>query len=470
MHPACEEVRWAQQEFGGAELGDARRLKRLVLLAAQAALHPAGQVTAVLSQAEQRHGAYRLLENPRISFQALGSAAHSACARRAQGLPFVWAPTDGSSLYLSDPDRLKGFGSIGTFQKGAHGLKVLSVQALEPNGTPLGLLAQQYWARSERPAHRKGHHDRRPTKDKETQHWLDAMQRATEHLAKQAPQTRPWFLLDREGDAWAVFHFLLSHPVFFTVRAAHDRRLVAPSAEAPRYLLEAVGGGQLQGGYLLQVPAGPGRAARQAQMRVRTTQVVLDLQDKRTDRKHPTPLYAVWTQEIGTTPEGEKPLSWLLLTNVQVQSLSQALQVIEGYAQRWRIEQFHRLWKSEACRVEDSQLRSLEAMCKWATVLASVAMRIERMMYLGRREPELSAEVEFSRAEIEAVILLREPKGVRSGAQPTVGEVVRWIADLGGYTGKSSGGPPGAKVLSRGLLRIVDLAAALSSGKVVANG
>lgn len=469
MDNPCEEFRWAQQEFGSASLGDPRRVKRLVLLAAQAARHPAGQIPAVLQQADQRHGAYRLLENPHISSHALGSAAHSACAQRARGLPFVWAPTDGSSFLLSDPAQLKGFGSIGTREKGACGLKVLSVQALSPKGVPLGLLAQQYWARGERSPRRKGHHDGRRTQDKETQHWLDAMHNASEHLAQQAPQTRLWFQLDREGDAWAIFGFLLSRRCWFTIRAAHDRRLVTSSPTAPRYLMKAVQQGRVQGGYTLQVPAGPGRTARQAQMVVRAAQVVLDLRDKRTDRSHPTPLRAVFTREVGTTPPGEKPLSWLLLTNVEVKTLRQALQVIQGYTQRWRIEQFHRLWKSEACRVEDSQLRSREAMCKWATVLASVAMRIERMMYLGRNKPELSAEVEFSRAEIDAVILLREPKGVSCGAQPRVGEVVRWIADLGGYTGKSSGGPPGAKVLSRGLLRIVDLAAALSSGKVVAN-
>ena len=48
------------------------------------------------------------------------------------------------------------------------------------------------------------------------------------------------------------------------------------------------------------------------------------------------------------------------------------------------------------------------------------------------------------------------------GDLPTVAEVARWIADLGGYTGKSSGGPFGAKVLSRGLDCIAPVAQLLA--------
>ena len=38
---------------------------------------------------------------------------------------------------------------------------------------------------------------------------------------------------------------------------------------------------------------------------------------------------------------------------------------------------------------------------------------------------------------------------------PTIAQAVRWIADLGGYTGKSSGGPPGSTTIGRGLERLM---------------
>lgn len=470
MQTTCEEGAWAVEEFGSAQLSDPRRVRRLVEMATQVARHPAGLVTAVFDKPSEREGAYRLLENDQIGADALGQAAHKACARRAREYRYVFAPTDGSSLHLSDPEEQKGFGSIGSRERGARGLKVLSVQAVSPAGVPLGLLAQQFWARGARSPKRRGHHDSRHTEDKETQQWLEAMYTARQLLAEQAPDTLPWFQLDREGDAWAVYLFLQEKGCFYTIRAAHDRRVVDPETGEKGYLWEAVRLGAVQGGYTMHVPGGPGRSEREAVMVVKAKKVVLDLRDKRIDRHYKLPLCAVWTREVGSTPLGEAPIEWLLLTNYPVEKLADALLVIRGYAQRWRIEQFHKLWKSEACHVEDTQLRGFEPVCKWAIVLASVAVRIERMMYLSRNEPEQPAEVAFSQAEIEAVRLLREPKGVSRGAHPTVGQVVRWVADLGGYTGKSSGGPPGTKVLTRGMLRIIDLADVLSRGKVVANG
>jgi hypothetical protein len=37
---------------------------------------------------------------------------------------------------------------------------------------------------------------------------------------------------------------------------------------------------------------------------------------------------------------------------------------------------------------------------------------------------------------------------------PTIAQATLWIAQLGGYTGKSSGGPPGSITIKRGLDRL----------------
>ncbi len=51
-------------------------------------------------------------------------------------------------------------------------------------------------------------------------------------------------------------------------------------------------------------------------------------------------LNAVLAEEINP-PKGETPLKWLLLTSEPVESLAQALRVIDIYTHRWRIEEFH---------------------------------------------------------------------------------------------------------------------------------
>ena len=52
---------------------------------------------------------------------------------------------------------------------------------------------------------------------------------------------------------------------------------------------------------------------------------------------------------------------------------------------------------------------------------------------------------------------------VSACAETPTGEDTQWIADLGGYTGKSSGGPFGSITLGRGLTKVVTVASALES-------
>ena len=42
---------------------------------------------------------------------------------------------------------------------------------------------------------------------------------------------------------------------------------------------------------------------------------------------------------------------------------------------------------------------------------------------------------------------------------PTLAQAVRWIAQLGGFLGRTGDGPPGVTVLWRGFQRLVDLTA-----------
>ena len=138
---------WAYQEFNRAELGDQRLTERLVSLAEQAARTPAGAITAVFREAAEREAAFRFVEHDRFSYAEVALSAHSACAMRCSAFPYVFIPTDGSSLLLSDPDGSKGLGGVGAWNKGGRGLQTLTAIALSPEGIPLGILGQQLWAR-----------------------------------------------------------------------------------------------------------------------------------------------------------------------------------------------------------------------------------------------------------------------------------------------------------------------------------
>jgi hypothetical protein len=91
---------------------------------------------------------------------------------------------------------------------------------------------------------------------------------------------------------------------------------------------------------------------------VRTTSVVLDMLEPLTGEHYSLPVNVVDAREVGTVPRGAKPVHWRLLTNRPVVTHADVEQVLLGYAQRWKIEELHRTWKSGACRVEESQLRT----------------------------------------------------------------------------------------------------------------
>ena len=449
MIERSDEQIWAHQEFGRAALGDRRRVKRLVGIAAGIATNPGGKVTKVFTDAAEREGAFRFVQNDEVDEMAIMHSAHVATARRCADQGFVYVPIDQSSVTLTDRSDAKGLGSVGTSRDKAKGLQVMSGIAVAPEGTPLGLMGQSYWARP--PGKKKSAQSRRnrPPEDKETAHWLAVMGQARAAIGEAAPGTRIWFQLDRGGDAWplllgAGFWSLL------TVRASWDRRL-STGGEEKQFLWETVERQEPLGDYLLPVIAGKNRKARMATMQLRSCRVTLDLHDHLNQKHHRLTVWAVQAREMSTPPRGEKRIEWMLLTTYPVHSVVDAQVVLFGYSQRWRIEEFHRTWKSGACCVEETQLRDYDHLVRWIPILASVAMRILRMTYLARRRPELPATCEFTQPEIDAAIVATRQKKWKRGDVPSIAQVVQWIAQEGGYIGKSSGGPPGPIVIARGL-------------------
>jgi len=450
---------WAAEQFGKASLGDSRRTARLVRMVARAAENPGGKLSEVYA-AKDLDAAYDFVENASVPVarleEVVGGATARQCAERR-----VRVAVDGSSLSIT-PRRIgleKGFGPIGRVEAGWLGLKVIGALALADDGVPLGVLAQSWWARPKLP-HRtlkqcKRERMRKKPSEKETARWLEVIAQSAERL--QGVGALGWFQLDREGDAWPLLHSLAASGHWFTVRSSWDRRLAVEGER--QYLRARMATTTPLGRYEVELPERYGRQARRACMVIHAAEVTLLLREKMNGKKpRPLTLRVVWTHEQGTTPPGEKPLDWMLLTNAPIDSLRAARDVVAGYAMRWRIEEFHRTWKSGACDVECTQLRSRDAVVRWATILAVVAARVERIKHLGRQQPDTPASDELSEVEIEVLLALKRRIKKRSeqvpDSTPTMAQAALWLADIGGYTGKSSGGPPGSITIRRGLERV----------------
>src|SRR5262249_50688652 len=114
----------------------------------------------------------------------------------------------------------------------------------------------------------------------------------------------------------------------------------------------------------------------------------------------------------------------------------------------------------------EAQLRSVGAITIWATILAGVATRIERLKYFARNHPNLPAIIELTTAEIEVLVADRRRRRKRGtplrSTPPTIGEATRWIAELGGGMGLKSSGLPGSTTLARGLDRLATMVDAVA--------
>jgi hypothetical protein len=458
--------RWAVEEFGRNRIADHRWRRRLVAVAARVARRPAGRVTEVFSDGAERQGAYKLLESDAVGVGEIAAEMSAACARRSAGEAYVLCPVDGTSVTLTDRDRRKDFGPIGTRWAGSRGIKVMNAMVLSAHGVPLGISSQQWWTRPQRK--RRKHRDFVPPHQKETQRWLEAIKQTRDVMATHAPQTRCWFQMDREADAWPTLMEACRDNSWFTTRSSWNRRVRVRGQGQHTYLHDVLSKQPVQSTYHLEVRGTARRRARTANMVLRACKVTLDLRDKSTSRRFPMTLNVVQAVEQGTTPRGEKPISWTLLTNRPIETTQDLADVVFGYSMRWRIEELHRTWKTGACRVEDTQLRSTQTVIKWATILIAVAARIDRIKQLSRDQPQRPASDEFSATEIKATVLLRFGKSARAkvpqGASPSMADVTLWIAEIGGYTGRtSSGGPPGTITIARGLEQVRTAAKALDA-------
>jgi hypothetical protein len=438
--------RWAQRVLGGAILGDARRTDRLVRMAARAAETPAGKVTQVFRNLAERQASYDFLESEAVApdclTRTLARSTMHACSTHDRVLIVM----DGTSLTLTDRAAAKGLGRIGPFKARACGLKLINALALTVEGEPLGVAEQIWWARQRR-APTGGY---RRSRERESVHWRDVVARIGEHAGSLAPDTKLHFIADREGDAALLMRAIMNAGHEFTIRSNANRKVLGCRARV-----------SVRGTLRCRKPlakmtvalrASPRRAARFAELDVRAARLDVRMRDHHIHDTRIVPLTFIWARER----RRQGGVDWMLVTNTEIGSAHDACEAVRRYARRWRIEDFHRTWKSGLCNVEDTQLRTRNAILKWATVLAAVASRAEQLRHQSRTEPDAPAETAFSRDEIDALVTLKTEIKRRtetvSADGLTVATAVHWVAEIGGWVRQKS--PPGATTIGRGLERV----------------
>jgi hypothetical protein len=371
---------------------------------------------------------------------------------------------DTSEMTWPGNEPVPGLGPIGRGTAGLQGFHLHSVLALRwqweveasnqwpgrPAVEVLGLPAQHYHVRQGRPKGEPANHSKfTKYRARESQWW----EQAGEAIGP-APDDEPveWTrVCDRGAD---IYELLISCGELnhrFVIRAAQDRALTDEQGRRVRGKLFALARGQAPlGDFSLKLRARPGQPARTAGLQISAVEVWL----RAPQRPGKGPGYLppvrctvvhVWEAD---PPAETDPLEWILLTDWEVASMAQALEVTLVYSTRWLIEEFHKALKT-GNKAEELQLETAEGLFAAIAIKSVVALRLLDLREKVRLDPDAPAE-QAGLDELELAVLrerLNRPL-------TTIRDVALAIGRLGGHMNRKGDGLPGWQTLFRGMTEL----------------
>ena len=434
-------------EFEGAELGDERLLMRLAMLSSSLGREPGASIAKVSKSRAAREGAYRFLENSRVTMDALLRPHQEATADRCRAERLVYVVSDTTEVVLAGEERGKRLGRIQGRRRGFLAHTALAVSS-SGSRAPLGVLGLQTIVRSEAGKKHRNVRQEERSDDRESARWA-AMVRSTEDLLGGTPAIH---VMDREADMFELLSQLVRDGKRFVIRAARDRaltdgKLFEAAALAPAVLEREVHLSARQRPKRPTKGRGhPSRHKRVATLGIAAKRVTIR-RPKRCGDDFPASLdlNVVHVFEAAP-PDGNAPVQWLLATSELVDTPTQIAAVVDAYRARWLIEEYFKALKT-GCAYESRQLRSLHTLTNALGLLAPIAWRLLLLRTLEREAPATPAIDLLDPLILEALAAklreIREPKALPS--HPTVANVMQGIARLGGH--HQSNGPPGWQLL-----------------------
>jgi len=155
-------------------------------------------------------------------------------------------------------------------------------------------------------------------------------------------------------------------------------------------------------------------------------------------------------------PKGRDRIDWKLITDLPIGSREEAIEKLNWYAMRWKIETFHKILKS-GFRAEEVRLRTAERIVNLIAILCILSWRVFWMTMVNRSMPDASPEIALTSTEL---YLLDQLVPDRPGPVPpnsTLALYLTKLARLGGYLARAKDPPPGNLVMWRGLTRLPDI-------------
>ena len=413
---------WAKHEFGGIDLGDSRLTDRVVRIAKDKSEFPTSSYAkAVGGVTTDINAYYKFLRNgnKEITVEAIFSQHQKNTICRMANYQQVIVAHDSSSLNFSSLKNTKGLGRIGKNDKsesGTLGLQTHTALAMTIDGIPLGVLSSPCTAPKINAV--KNPATIRPISEKETFRWLVGYNKIVE-ISKKIKNTQIISVMDREGDIFEIFEVAIDNcknaPI--VVRIRHNRIL----KDSDLKLYETMDKEENKFNREIRVPpqrareksdkkeARPYMPARDAILVISYVKVTIMPPDDKILRHHaPIPLYAIYARELDP-PAGAEKIEWRLATTFELKSKEDAFSCLDYYGNRWGIEELYRIVKS-GCKIEDTKLNHANKIERITAISLVIAWRIFLLTFLGRQNPNISAEKVFTDDELITMNLISKKK------------------------------------------------------------
>jgi hypothetical protein len=453
---------WIDGELANCEFRDTRHCKRLRKLLEQLSEQVGGTIPWACQDWANTKAAYRFFSNGRVSEEEILAGHFQATRERlaaSKVLILILHDTTEFSFHRNDVARI-GILHKSHLRKDKQGhpihytvcgILMHSSLAVTTAGLPLGLAAIKFWTRDQfkgcNALKKKINPTRVPIERKESFRWLENVKQSTALLDD---PRRCVHIGDRESDIYELFCAAQKVGTHFLLRTCVDRL----AGDGNHTISEEMKEVRVQGLRRIQVRDKQGKVSEAVvEIRYRRIRVLPPIGKQ---KRYPAlDLTVVYAQER-MVPRGRDPIDWKLITDLPVRSRAEAIEKLEWYAVRWKIETFHKILKS-GCKAEASKLRTAERLVNLLAVLCILSWRIFWMTMIHRSAPEAPAEVAFVKLELRLLDALVKERSNARRRRKTLSTYLTKLARLGGYLARASDSPPGNAVIWRGLSRLTDI-------------
>lgn len=466
---------WIAGEIDGSEFRDARLGKRLSSLLHKLGGNIGGTIPFACQDWANTKAAYRFLSNDDVDEHAILAGHFQATRDRVQAScgPLLILQDTTEFSYKRDKPELIGFKGVTHSRRDEAGrpkphttcgIMMHSSLAVTAQGVPLGLCAIKFWSRQKfkgtNALKRKINPTRVPIEEKESVKWLLNLRQSTALIDE--PE-RCVHIGDRESDIYELFCLADGLGTHFLVRTCVDRL----AGDGDHTIADEMGEVRVRGLHRVEFRDERGQLC-QATLEIRYRRISVLPPIGKQKLYLPLELTVLHVQER-QAPASRAPLQWKLITNLPVRSKAQAIEKIDWYAMRWKIETFHKILKS-GCRAEDSRLRTAERLTNLIAIYCILSWRIFWLTMLSRANPSTDPRKAFTGAEIAVLDQMPTTTAVSGRVPYTLSYYTIKLAKLGGYLARKGDPPPGSIVIWRGLTRLTDIVLGMQlSAKLVGN-